>query len=180
MRQQMAETASLLASAAYDQPQLQLQHYQAKLTQHLADPSHPLNLDIEGVNAERQGEGQEPSGERAEVQFSGLVETPPRTPGQDAAGRAARAKRVASSREVCSTTVHVCAHVPGTCRLCLQASPALPLNLKVLAKCCVTSLFASTMHVNSWSPVIAMALTGVFGTDCFGQVRHALCLSSSS
>ena len=115
MRQQMAETASLLASAAYAQPQVQLQHYQAKLTEHLADPSQPLNLDIEGTSAERQperqGEGQELSGQRAGVQFSGLVETPPRTPGQDAAGRAARAKRVASSREVCSTAVHVCAHV---------------------------------------------------------------------
>ena len=106
MRQQMAETASLLASAAYEQPQLQLHHYQAKLTEHLADPTQPLNLALEGAQgAEGQAdEGQvrrEGSDERAGGQFNGLVGSPPRTPGQDAAGRAARAKRVANSREVC-------------------------------------------------------------------------------
>ena len=106
MRQQLAETASLLASAAYEQPQVQLHHYKVKLTEHLADPTQPLNLDMEGLAAEGQdpwsqasGEGVEGTGERA-VQFSGLVETPPKTPGEDAAGRAARAKRVATSREV--------------------------------------------------------------------------------
>ena len=96
----MAETASLLASAAYEQPQVQLHHYQAKLTEHLADPTQPLNL--EGAQAaEGQARREEPSGEKAGLQFIGLVESPPRTPGQDAAGRAARAKRAANSREVC-------------------------------------------------------------------------------
>lgn len=106
MRQQMAETASLLASAAYEQPQVQLHHYQAKLTEHLANPTQPLNLTVEGLEGqpvEGQARKEEPSGERAGVVSSGLTESPPRTPGQDAAGRAARAKRVASSREVCSS-----------------------------------------------------------------------------
>lgn len=116
MRQQMAETASLLASAAYEQPQVQLHHYQAKLTEHLADPTQPLNLEGAQVAEGQPGEGQarreEPSVERAGVQFIGLVESPPRTPGQDAAGRAARAKRVANSREVCCiacvvSTIHI-------------------------------------------------------------------------
>lgn len=120
MRQQMAETASLLASAAYEQPQVQLHHYQAKLTEHLANPTQPLNLALEGgPGAEGQpGEGQvrreEPPSERAGVVLSGLTESPPRTPGQDAAGRAARAKRVANSREVCSTTSAV---LPDSCHM---------------------------------------------------------------
>ncbi|DBA97235.1 TPA: hypothetical protein ACH3X1_014983 [Trebouxia sp. C0004] len=100
MRQQMAETASLLASAAYEQPQLQLQHYQMKLTEHLADPTQPLNLEMEGLDGEGQAAEAEPSLSAGRAQFSGLTDTPPRTPSQDAAGRAARAKRVASSREM--------------------------------------------------------------------------------
>ena len=100
MRQQMAETASLLASAAYEQPQSQLQHYQAKLTEHLADPTQPLNLDMEGLHGEGQAAEAEPSPSGGRAQFSGLTNSPPRTPSQDAAGKAARAKRVASSREV--------------------------------------------------------------------------------
>ena len=114
MRQQMAETASLLASAAYEQPQVQLHHYQAKLTEHLADPTQPLNLALEGAQgverqaAEGQAPREEPSGEMAGVQFDGPVESPPRTPGQDAASRAARAKRVANSREVCCTAMLFC------------------------------------------------------------------------
>ena len=120
MRQQMAETASLLASASYEQPQAQLQHYQVKLDEHLADPTKPLNLDMRGLDAEgpaeRQAEGEgevegeEPVTEKA--QFSGLTDTPPKTPNQDAAGRAARAKRVASSREV---------HLPHAMLAALQA-----------------------------------------------------------
>ena len=115
MRQQMAETASLLASAAYEQPQVQLHHYQAKLTEHLADPTQPLSLALEGAQGaegqsdEGQAPREEPSGERAGAQNSVLVESPPRTPGQDAAGRAARAKRVANSREVCCIA---CAVIP--------------------------------------------------------------------
>jgi len=101
MRQQMAETASLLASASYEQPQSQLQHYQVKLTEHLADPTQPLNLEMEGLDSEGQAAEAEPSPSAGRPQFSGLTDTPPRTPSQDAAGRAARAKRVASSREVC-------------------------------------------------------------------------------
>ena len=101
MRQQMAETASLLASASYEQPQSQLQHYQVKLTEHLADPTQPLNLDMEGPDGEGQAAEAEPSPLAGRAQFSGLTDTPPRTPSQDAAGKAARAKRVASSREVC-------------------------------------------------------------------------------
>ena len=100
MRQQMAETAGLLVSASYDQPQTQLQHYQMKLGEHLADPTQPLDLDMDESPAEG---GQEAGGgppSAAKAQFSGLAETPPRTPNQDAAARAARAKRVASSREV--------------------------------------------------------------------------------
>lgn len=118
MRQQMAETASLLASAAYEQPQVQLHHYQAKLTEHLANPTQPLNLALEGAPgvegqpAEGQMRREEPFGERAGVQFSGLTESPPRTPGQDAAGRAARAKRVANSREVCSTASSMLPYSP--------------------------------------------------------------------
>ena len=101
MRQQMAETASLLASASYEQPQSQLQHYQVKLTEHLADPTQPLNLDMEGPDGEGQAAEAEPSPSAGRAQFSGLTDSPPRTPSQDAAGKAARAKRVASSREVC-------------------------------------------------------------------------------
>ena len=101
MRQQMAETASLLASASYEQPQSQLQHYQVKLTEHLADPTQPLDLEMEGLDSEGQAAEAEPSPSAGRPQFSGLTDTPPRTPSQDAAGRAARAKRVASSREVC-------------------------------------------------------------------------------
>ncbi|DBA70472.1 TPA: hypothetical protein ACH3X2_011877 [Trebouxia sp. C0005] len=100
MRQQMAETASLLASASYEQPQSQLQHYQVKLTEHLADPTQPINLDMEGLDGEGQAAEAEPSPSAGRAQFSGLTDTPPRTPSQDAAGRAARAKRVASSREM--------------------------------------------------------------------------------
>ena len=108
MRQQMAETASLLVSAAYEQPQLQLQHCKVKLTEHLADPSQPLDLALGEPGGPGEAHREEPSGERAGVpQFSGVVDSPPRTPGQDAAGRAARAKRVASSREV-RCTVHGC------------------------------------------------------------------------
>ena len=97
----MAETASLLASASYEQPQSQLQHYQVKLTEHLADPTQPLDLEMEGLDSEGQAAEAEPSPSAGRPQFSGLTDTPPRTPSQDAAGRAARAKRVASSREVC-------------------------------------------------------------------------------
>ena len=120
----MAETASLLASAAYEQPQAQLHHYKAKLTEHLADPTRPLNLAdptqlpnlaLEPQNAEGQARRREPSGERAGVQLSGVIDSPPRTPGQDAAGRAARAKRVANSREVRSTA---CAALPDPCHPC--------------------------------------------------------------
>ncbi|KAL0055275.1 hypothetical protein WJX82_009859 [Trebouxia sp. C0006] len=100
MRQQMAETASLLASASYEQPQSQLQHYQVKLTEHLADPTQPLNLDMEGPDGEGQAAEAEPSPLAGRAQFSGLTDTPPRMPSQDAAGKAARAKRVASSREM--------------------------------------------------------------------------------
>ena len=101
MRQQMAETASLLASASYEQPQSQLQHYQVKLTEHLADPTQPLNLEMEGLDAEGPAAEAETSPSGGRAQFSGLTDGPPTTPGQDAAGRAARAKRAASSREVC-------------------------------------------------------------------------------
>ena len=101
MRQQMAETASLLASASYEQPQSQLQHYQVKLTEHLADPTQPLNLEMEGLDGEGPAAEAETSPSGGRAQFSGLTDGPPRTPGQDAAGRAARAKRAASSREVC-------------------------------------------------------------------------------
>ena len=118
MRQQMAETASLLASAAYEQPQLQLHHYQAKLTEHLADPTQPLDLALEGAQGaegqadEGQVQREEPSGERAGAQFNRLVGSPPRTPGQDALGRAARAKRVANLREVCCIA---CVVLPDSC-----------------------------------------------------------------
>lgn len=106
MRQQMAETASLLASASYEQPQAQLQHYQVKLHEHLADPTKPLDLEMEGTACEEQAQGhaeggaeeQEPSTGKA--QFSESAESAPKTPNVDAAAKAARAKRVASSREV--------------------------------------------------------------------------------
>ncbi|KAL3133044.1 hypothetical protein ABBQ38_006950 [Trebouxia sp. C0009 RCD-2024] len=100
MRQQMAETASLLVSAAYEQPQVQLQHYRVKLTEHLADPTQPLDLALEAPGAPGEAQGEGPSCEPAEApQLSRVIDSPPRTPGQDAAARAARAKRVASSRE---------------------------------------------------------------------------------
>ena len=69
MRQQMAEAASLLVSPTYEQPQAQLQHAQKKLAEHLADPSRPLNL--EGINADGQAEGQGLSARRRPF---GLVE----------------------------------------------------------------------------------------------------------
>lgn len=120
MRQQMGECISLLASAAYEQPQSQLQHYQVKLSEHLADNSKPIDLRMAGQDggghlareaAEGRAEGSDtqtreapvnPTPERANP--SGLTDSPPRTPNQDAAGKAARAKRVASSREVCNAT----------------------------------------------------------------------------
>ena len=173
----MAETASLLASAAYEQPQSQLQHYQVKLSEHLADNSKPLNLHMAGQDgggqaareaAQRAAEGAaqgaaqgapltrststiqtsdiqtgrapvirststiqasdtqtreaplNPIPERANP--SGLADSPPRTPNQDAAGKAARAKRVASSREVCSAMpCCVCCAVPGQSPCCAAA-----------------------------------------------------------
>ena len=96
MRQQMAEAASLLVSPSYEQPQQQLQHAQRKLEEHLADPSRPLNL--EQVDAQGQAEGQGLSAARAH--FNTAWDNAPRTPNMDAVAREARAKRVASSREV--------------------------------------------------------------------------------
>ncbi|KAL0023027.1 hypothetical protein WJX79_001295 [Trebouxia sp. C0005] len=55
---------------------------------------------MEGLDGEGQAAEAEPSPSAGRAQFSGLTDTPPRTPSQDAAGRAARAKRVASSREM--------------------------------------------------------------------------------
>ena len=120
MRQQMAECISLLASAAYEQPQSQLQHYQVKLSEHLADNSKPINLHMAGQDGGGQAarEAAEGRAEASDTQTreapvnpipgranpSGLTDSPPRTPNQDAAGKAARAKRVASSREVCNAT----------------------------------------------------------------------------
>lgn len=102
MRHSMAETTSLLSGASYEQAQAQMQLYRERLTEHLADPSQPLDLD----GALQAGAGQQAgasqltgAGQQAEGQ-QGQLRTPPRTPGQDDAGRAARAKRVASSREV--------------------------------------------------------------------------------
>ena len=95
MRHAMAETASLLSSAAYQQPQADLQVYKERLTDHLADPSQPLDLDIDS-QAVSQQEGQQQDRQREALG----QRTPPQTPGQDPASRAARAKRAASSREV--------------------------------------------------------------------------------
>lgn len=117
MRQQMAETASLLVSAAYEQPQQQLQHYKVKLTEHLADPTQPLDLVLEAPGAPGEALTEGPSGEPAGTpQFSRVVDSPPRTPGQDAAARAARAKRVASSREVRCTATFT--HLPKHSQCC--------------------------------------------------------------
>lgn len=96
MRHAMAETASLLSSAAYQQPQADLQVYKERLTDHLADPSQPLDLDIDSQAASRQ-EGQQ---QERQQEGMGQLRTPPQTPGQDPTSRAARAKRAASSREV--------------------------------------------------------------------------------
>ena len=94
MRHSMAETASLLSSAAYQQAQDQLQVYKERLTEHLADRSQPLDLDMDAQAAAQPGQAE------ALEQQRGQLRTPPQTHGQDPAGRAARAKRAASSREV--------------------------------------------------------------------------------
>lgn len=95
MRHSMAETASLLSSAAYQQAQGQLQVYKERLTEHLADRSQPLDLDMDAqAAAQQRGQAE------ALEQQRGQLRTPPQTHGQDPAGRAARAKRAASSREV--------------------------------------------------------------------------------
>ena len=97
MRHSMAETTSLLSGASYEQAQAQMQLYRERLTEHLADPSQPLDLDV----ASQGRAGQQAEGlQEQQQQQQGQLRTPPRTPGQDDAGRAARAKRVASSREV--------------------------------------------------------------------------------
>lgn len=99
MRHAMAETASLLASAAYQQPQADLQIYKERLADHLANPSQPLNLDIDAQSTAEQ-KAQQGGQQEGLDQQRGQLRTPPKTPGQDPAGRAARAKRAASSREV--------------------------------------------------------------------------------
>lgn len=106
MRHAMAETASLLGSAAYQQSQADLQLYKERLTDHLADPSQPLNLETDTQSTtQQQGqqEGQQVGQQEGLDQQRGQLKTPPKTPGQDPGGRGARAKRAASSREVWRT-----------------------------------------------------------------------------
>lgn len=143
MRQQMAETASLLVSAAYEQPQVQLQHCQVKLTKHLADPNRPLDLALETPGTQREAPPEEPSGEQAGAQLSGVVDSPPRTPGQDAAGRAARAKRVASSREVRCTVWRIAA-------LSMQSTTTSRMKFVVEKKASTTFSTTSRKHVGGF------------------------------